>query len=101
MPARSGRGQNRAAGAAPEHRREAAQDQRHDGQIQGHPTGGAVQRPGGEGGAGHRAGHQRTGERDITVFSAVGLAFQDRAAGWLAYTLTLQRGVGRDIDLLA
>jgi ornithine cyclodeaminase/alanine dehydrogenase-like protein (mu-crystallin family) len=35
------------------------------------------------------------------VFSAVGLAFQDRAAGWLAYTLTLQRGVGRDIDLLA
>jgi ornithine cyclodeaminase len=43
----------------------------------------------------------RTGDRDVTVFGAVGLAFQDLAAGWLAYTRARERGVGRGIDLLA
>ena len=43
----------------------------------------------------------RAGDRDVTVFGSVGLAFQDLAAGWLAYTFARERGVGRGIDLLA
>lgn len=37
---------------------------------------------------------------DVTVFGSVGLAFQDLAAGWLAYDLARQRNVGRALDLL-
>ena len=37
----------------------------------------------------------------VTVFGSVGLAFQDLTAGWLAYTLARQRGVGRQVDFLA
>jgi hypothetical protein len=42
--------------------------------------------------AGARPG--RRSERDVTVFGGVGLAFQDLAAGWLAYALALERGPG-------
>jgi ornithine cyclodeaminase len=49
--------------------------------------------------AGTRPG--RTDAQDITVFASVGLAFQDLAAGWLAYTLARRRGIGRGVDLLA
>jgi ornithine cyclodeaminase len=42
----------------------------------------------------------RTDATQITVFASVGLAFQDLAAGWLAYTLAQQRGIGRSVDLL-
>ncbi len=42
----------------------------------------------------------RSSDADVTVFGSVGLAFQDLAAGWLAYTLARQRGVGRGFDLL-
>jgi ornithine cyclodeaminase len=48
---------------------------------------------------GSRSG--RSGEREITIFGSVGLAFQDLAAGWLAYTLARERGVGRSVDLLS
>jgi ornithine cyclodeaminase len=43
----------------------------------------------------------RTDGGQITVFGGVGLAFQDLAAGWLAYTTARERGVGRGLDLLA
>ena len=43
----------------------------------------------------------RTDDEDITVFASVGLAFQDLAAGWLAYSLAKEKGVGRSVDLLA
>jgi ornithine cyclodeaminase/alanine dehydrogenase-like protein (mu-crystallin family) len=64
-------------------------------------------------GLGHEAIHAELGEvlagtrpgrmdvREVTVFGSVGLAFQDLAAGWLAYTLARQRGIGRGVDLLA
>lgn len=42
----------------------------------------------------------RGSDADVTVFGSVGLAFQDLAAGWLAYTLARQRDVGRSFDLL-
>ncbi len=42
----------------------------------------------------------RSSDVDVTVFGSVGLAFQDLAAGWLAYTLARQRDVGRSFDLL-
>jgi ornithine cyclodeaminase len=42
----------------------------------------------------------RTDAAQITVFASVGLAFQDLAAGWLAYTLARRHGIGRSIDLL-
>ena len=48
--------------------------------------------------AGKRSG--RTDAAQITVFASVGLAFQDLAAGWLAYTLARQHGIGRSVDLL-
>lgn len=48
--------------------------------------------------AGTRPG--RTSPQDVTVFGSVGLAFQDLAAGWLAYRLALARNVGQSIDLL-
>jgi ornithine cyclodeaminase/alanine dehydrogenase-like protein (mu-crystallin family) len=46
----------------------------------------------------------KPGRRDlqqVTVFGSVGLAFQDLAAGWLAYTLARQQGIGRILDFLA
>lgn len=49
--------------------------------------------------AGTRPGREGTGQ--VTVFGSVGLAFQDLAAGWLAYTLAHQRGVGRSMDFLS
>ena len=49
--------------------------------------------------AGNRNG--RTDATQITVFASVGLAFQDLAAGWLAYTLARQHGIGRSVDLLS
>jgi ornithine cyclodeaminase len=49
--------------------------------------------------AGKRNG--RTEATQITVFASVGLAFQDLAAGWLAYTLARQHGIGRSVDLLS
>jgi ornithine cyclodeaminase/alanine dehydrogenase-like protein (mu-crystallin family) len=48
--------------------------------------------------AGKRSG--RTDAAQITVFASVGLAFQDLAAGWLAYTLARQHDIGRSVDLL-
>lgn len=48
--------------------------------------------------AGMRPGRRSAG--DVTVFGSVGLAFQDLAAGWLAYTLARERGVGRSLDLM-
>ena len=48
--------------------------------------------------AGTRSG--RTDAKQITIFASVGLAFQDLAAGWLAYTLARQHGIGRSVDLL-
>jgi ornithine cyclodeaminase len=42
----------------------------------------------------------RTDAKQITIFASVGLAFQDLAAGWLAYTLARQHGIGRSVDLL-
>jgi ornithine cyclodeaminase/alanine dehydrogenase-like protein (mu-crystallin family) len=46
----------------------------------------------------------KSGRRDkkqITVFGSVGLAFQDLVAGWLAYSLANEQGVGRSLDLLS
>ena len=37
----------------------------------------------------------------VTVFGSVGLAFQDLAAGWLAYNVALEMQLGRKIDLLS
>ncbi len=48
--------------------------------------------------AGAKTGRE-SGEQ-VTVFGSVGLAFQDLAAGWLAYTLALERQLGRRFDLL-
>jgi ornithine cyclodeaminase/alanine dehydrogenase-like protein (mu-crystallin family) len=48
--------------------------------------------------AGKRSG--RTDAAQITVFASVGLAFQDLAAGWLAYTLARQHDIGRRVNLL-
>lgn len=35
-----------------------------------------------------------------TVFGSVGLAFQDLAAGWLAYSVAREMQLGRRINLL-
>jgi ornithine cyclodeaminase len=48
--------------------------------------------------AGKKIGRGDAGQ--ITIFGSVGLAFQDLAAGWLAYTLAQERGLGRRFDLL-
>ena len=48
--------------------------------------------------AGDRVG--REGPDDVTIFGSVGLAFQDLAVGWLAYSIASERGIGRTIDLL-
>jgi len=44
--------------------------------------------------------HGRENEQQVTIFGSVGLAFQDLAAGWLAYTLALERQVGKRINFL-
>jgi ornithine cyclodeaminase/alanine dehydrogenase-like protein (mu-crystallin family) len=43
----------------------------------------------------------RENELQVTVFGSVGLAFQDLAAGWLAYTLAIEQQIGQRFDLLA
>jgi ornithine cyclodeaminase len=37
----------------------------------------------------------------VTVFGSVGLAFQDLAAGWLAYCRAKELGMGRSLDFLS
>jgi ornithine cyclodeaminase/alanine dehydrogenase-like protein (mu-crystallin family) len=37
----------------------------------------------------------------VTVFGSVGLAFQDLAAGWLAYSAAREMQLGRRINLLS
>jgi ornithine cyclodeaminase/alanine dehydrogenase-like protein (mu-crystallin family) len=49
--------------------------------------------------AGVRPGRESAG--DVTVFGSVGVAFQDLAVGWLAYSLAQERGVGRSVSLLS
>ena len=41
----------------------------------------------------------RRSRSEITVFKCVGLAFEDNAAGWLAYRRALDSGVGKWIGL--
>jgi ornithine cyclodeaminase/alanine dehydrogenase-like protein (mu-crystallin family) len=40
-------------------------------------------------------------DQEVTVFGSVGLAFQDLAAGWLAYCRAKELGVGRSLDFLS
>jgi ornithine cyclodeaminase len=49
--------------------------------------------------AGTRPG--RCDDHEVTVFGSVGLAFQDLAAGWLAYCRAKERGMGRNLDFLS
>ena len=48
--------------------------------------------------AGSRPGRTHAGQR--TVLGGVGLAFQDLAADWLAYTRARERGAGHRVDRL-
>ena len=41
----------------------------------------------------------RTSRSEVTFFKCVGLAFEDNAAGWLAYRGALRRGIGKWTDL--
>ncbi len=41
----------------------------------------------------------RSSGEEVTFFKCVGLAFEDNAAGWLAYRGALRRGVGKWMDL--
>jgi ornithine cyclodeaminase len=43
----------------------------------------------------------RLDDGEITVFASVGLAFQDLAAGWLAYRRAKELGIGTRLDFLA
>jgi ornithine cyclodeaminase/alanine dehydrogenase-like protein (mu-crystallin family) len=43
----------------------------------------------------------RLDDSDITIFASVGLAFQDLAAGWLAYRRAKELGIGRSLDFFA
>jgi ornithine cyclodeaminase len=43
----------------------------------------------------------RCNDHEVTVFGSVGLAFQDLAAGWLAYCRAKERGMGRSLDFLS
>ena len=43
----------------------------------------------------------RINAEQITIYGAVGLAFQDAVAAWQIYRTALSRGVGREIDFLA
>jgi ornithine cyclodeaminase/alanine dehydrogenase-like protein (mu-crystallin family) len=49
--------------------------------------------------AGTRPG--RSNNSEVTVFGSVGLAFQDLAAGWLAYRRANELGIGRSLDFLS
>ena len=49
--------------------------------------------------AGTRPG--RCDDHEVTVFGSVGLAFQDLAAGWLAYCRAKERGMGRNLNFLS
>jgi ornithine cyclodeaminase len=49
--------------------------------------------------AGTRSG--RCDDQEVTVFGSVGLAFQDLAAGWLAYCRAKELGMGRSLDFLS
>jgi ornithine cyclodeaminase len=42
----------------------------------------------------------RSDDHEATVFASVGLAFQDLAAGWLAYTRAKELRVGTNLDFL-
>ncbi|MGH9919261.1 MAG: ornithine cyclodeaminase family protein, partial [Nitrososphaerales archaeon] len=46
---------------------------------------------------GEKRGRASTSE--VTFFKCVGLAFEDNAAGWLAYRGALKKGIGRFMDL--
>ena len=41
----------------------------------------------------------RTDQREITLFKAVGLAFEDNAVGWLLYRKALSAGIGQWVDV--
>jgi ornithine cyclodeaminase len=43
----------------------------------------------------------RCSDQEVTVFGSVGLAFQDLAAGWLAYCRAKELGIGRKLDFLS
>jgi ornithine cyclodeaminase/alanine dehydrogenase-like protein (mu-crystallin family) len=43
----------------------------------------------------------RETSQQVTVFGSVGLAFQDLAAGWLAYNAAREMQLGRRINLLS
>lgn len=47
--------------------------------------------------AGRKRG--RASKSEVTFFKCVGLAFEDNAAGWLAYRGALNRGIGKWTDL--
>jgi ornithine cyclodeaminase len=49
--------------------------------------------------AGLRPGRETP--EQVTVFGSVGVAFQDLAAGWLAYNAALKMRLGRVINLLS
>jgi ornithine cyclodeaminase/alanine dehydrogenase-like protein (mu-crystallin family) len=49
--------------------------------------------------AGVRPG--RRDDQEVTVFGSVGLAFQDLAAGWLAYCRAKELGMGTSLDFLS
>ena len=42
----------------------------------------------------------RCNDREVTVFANVGLAFQDLAAAWLAYSRAKETGMGSSVDFL-
>jgi ornithine cyclodeaminase/alanine dehydrogenase-like protein (mu-crystallin family) len=41
----------------------------------------------------------RVSDSEVTVFKCVGLAFEDNAAGWLAYRNALRKGIGKWTEL--
>jgi ornithine cyclodeaminase/alanine dehydrogenase-like protein (mu-crystallin family) len=41
----------------------------------------------------------RASEEEVTIFKSVGLAFEDNAAGWLAYRRAVRRGIGKWSEL--
>ncbi len=41
----------------------------------------------------------RTDQREITLFKAVGLAFEDNAVGWLLYRKAVSAGIGQWVDV--
>ena len=41
----------------------------------------------------------RSSESEITIFKAVGLAFEDNAVGWMVYSRAVQSGTGAWVQL--